>query len=126
MKQNTIITIVAIIVIAIVSVIALSRKQEEVPVIQSNNTTNERSPSQESPSFNRAQVMTHSTASDCYTIVGTNVYDVTSWITKHPGGKDAILGLCGKDGTEQFSLQHGTSAKAQAALASFLIGTINN
>lgn len=74
--------------------------------------------------FTVADVATHNNASDCYTIVGDKVYGLTDWINKHPGGADAILSLCGNDGTAAFTRQHGSSGKAQAALASFLVGDL--
>lgn len=74
--------------------------------------------------FTVADVSAHADQSSCYVTVGGSVYDLTSWIAEHPGGSQAILGLCGTDGTAPFSAQHGSSAKAQAALASFKIGAI--
>ncbi len=74
--------------------------------------------------FTMADVAAHADTSSCYTAVGGNVYDLTDWISKHPGGEDAILGLCGKDGTEAFTKQHGSSEKAKKALASFLLGSL--
>lgn len=74
--------------------------------------------------FTMADVAAHASASSCYTSVEGSVYDLSDWIGKHPGGKDAILGLCGKDGTAAFTKQHGSSEKAKKALASFLLGTL--
>lgn len=74
--------------------------------------------------FTLAQVATHDSLSSCYTIVGGQVFDLTSWVSKHPGGEKAILGLCGEDGTEDFTEQHGSSEKAQKVLRSFFIGVI--
>ncbi len=74
--------------------------------------------------FTMADVAAHTSTSSCYTVVEGNVYDLTNWISKHPGGKDAILGLCGKDGTVAFTKQHGSSEKAKKALASFLLGSL--
>ncbi len=71
-------------------------------------------------------VATHNNAASCWTIIGSNVYDVTSWISKHPGGRAAILATCGIDATAAFTRQHGSSAKAQAALATFLIGSLSS
>ncbi|MCX7589544.1 MAG: cytochrome b5 domain-containing protein, partial [Patescibacteria group bacterium] len=49
----------------------------------------------------------HNTKESCWSVIRENVYDLTSWITKHPGGEKAILNLCGKDGTSLFEKQHG-------------------
>lgn len=44
-----------------------------------------------------AEVAKHNTETDCYAIVGDNVYNLTEWVNQHPGGPEAILGTCGKD-----------------------------
>lgn len=33
----------------------------------------------------------HNVASDCWLAVRGKVYDVTSWVPKHPGGEDTIV-----------------------------------
>lgn len=78
----------------------------------------------EAKTITRADVAIHNSAQSCYVIIGAKVYDVTTWISKHPGGPEKILGLCGTDGTATFSRQHGSNAKAQAALASFYIAPL--
>jgi cytochrome b involved in lipid metabolism len=74
--------------------------------------------------FTMAQVAEHNTAASCYVVVGTGVYDVTEWIAKHPGGPEAIKGLCGIDGTEKFTKQHGSFQQAKDTLAGYLIGDL--
>jgi cytochrome b involved in lipid metabolism len=71
-----------------------------------------------------AQVSTHTSASDCWSIVNGGVYNLTSWISSHPGGESAILGMCGEDSSSTFNSIHGSSSKANAALASYKIGTL--
>ena len=53
-------------------------------------------------SFTATEVMQHNTADDCWTIIGGNVYDLTSFISQHPGG-DEILRACGQDGSSLFN-----------------------
>lgn len=74
--------------------------------------------------YTLAQVTTHASAESCWVAMSGGVYDVTAWIDRHPGGRAAILGICGTDATEQFTRQHGSNAKAQAALAQFRIGIL--
>lgn len=52
--------------------------------------------------YSLSQVETHNNEQSCWTIVNNNVYDLTSWISEHPGGARAILSLCGVDGTKSF------------------------
>lgn len=73
--------------------------------------------------YTLADVAKHSKASDCWTIVRANVYDLTSWISKHPGGSQAIINQCGKDATAAFESQHGGQPKPKDILAGFEIGT---
>ncbi len=88
--------------------------------VQETNTVTET----KKAGFTAADVAMHNSASDCYTIVGDKVYGLTDWISKHPGGEGAILGLCGKDGTQAFTQQHGSSQKAQSVLQSYLVGNL--
>lgn len=74
--------------------------------------------------YTMADVAVHSTKTSCWTVVNGSVYDVTSWISQHPGGAQAIVQLCGKDGTAKFTGQHGGQSQPESALASFKIGTI--
>jgi cytochrome b involved in lipid metabolism len=76
-----------------------------------------------SPSFSQAQVAEHNSASSCYTIISGSVYDLTMWVNMHPGGKAAILSLCGIDGTQKFMAQHHGAQKQMDILARFKIGT---
>lgn len=47
------------------------------------------------------------TALHCYTVINNNVYDLSGVFASHPGGAQAILFLCGMDGTSGFEAQHG-------------------
>jgi len=74
--------------------------------------------------YTMAEVSAHADATSCWTVINGSVYDLTAWITKHPGGKKAILGLCGKDGTQAFMGQHGGQEDPERELASFRIGAL--
>lgn len=71
-----------------------------------------------------AEVAMHNSKASCYTTIDGSVYDVTSWIDQHPGGADAILSLCGKDGTAAFADQHGGQRRPANELAGFKIGEL--
>jgi uncharacterized membrane protein/predicted heme/steroid binding protein len=75
-------------------------------------------------SYTMADVAKHASASSCWTAIDGKVYDVTNWITRHPGGQRAILGLCGKDGSSAFNAQHGGQGRPAAELKQFLVGTL--
>jgi cytochrome b involved in lipid metabolism len=74
--------------------------------------------------FTLAQVATHNTEADCYSAINGQVYDLTAWINKHPGGDRAILSICGKDGSAAFDGQHGGQKKPEQILAGFEVGTL--
>ncbi|MFA6523172.1 MAG: cytochrome b5-like heme/steroid binding domain-containing protein [Candidatus Peribacteraceae bacterium] len=76
------------------------------------------------PVLTMEDVAKHASAQDCYTVVGDNVYDVSAFTSKHPGGPDKIIALCGKDGTDPFTRKHGTFQKAIDTLATLRIGTL--
>lgn len=69
-----------------------------------------------------AEVASHNSRESCWSTINGNVYDLTSWIPKHPGGEGAILGLCGKDGSSKYNRQHGGDARKLTILSGFKIG----
>lgn len=94
---------------------------------ESTRSTAPSSPTASSPaggSYTLTDVAAHASASSCWTAINGKVYDVTAWISQHPGGQRAILGLCGKDGSAAFNGQHGGQGRPAAELRQFLIGTL--
>ncbi len=75
-------------------------------------------------SYTLSEVKLHNTKASCWTAVNGSVYDVTSWISRHPGGAQAITSLCGIDGSSAFNGQHGGQARSASELASFKIGVL--
>lgn len=71
-----------------------------------------------------ADVQKHNVQSDCWSAIGGDVYDLTSWVTRHPGGERAILSLCGTDGTSAFNDQHGDSRRPKSTLVLLKIGSL--
>lgn len=74
--------------------------------------------------FTAAQVAQNSDATSCWASVDGSVYDLTEWISEHPGGSREIEALCGTDATAAFQRQHGSNAEAQRELAGFKIGEL--
>jgi cytochrome b involved in lipid metabolism len=71
-----------------------------------------------------AEVLKHNSASDCWSVVNGNVYDLTSYVSQHKGGEAVIKAICGKDGTKSFSGQHAGEAKPKTDLSSLLVGPL--
>ncbi len=79
-------------------------------------------------SLTASEVAKHSTTQDCWTIVSGKVYNVTSYINSHPGGSQAVISICGVDGTVAFQTKGGGGSHSQNAvniLSSFYVGDIN-
>lgn len=72
------------------------------------------------------EVAEHATKDDCWTVIDGVVYDLTKFVSAHPGGDDKIIGLCGKDGTDDFNGQHGSDDQAKGRLKDFEIGVLSN
>ncbi len=77
-----------------------------------------------SGTYSMFDVSAHNSASSCWTAIAGGVYDLTDWIGQHPGGSQAILSLCGIDGTAAFDAQHGGQKQPENELASLKIGTL--
>jgi uncharacterized membrane protein len=72
--------------------------------------------------YTAADLAKHSSKSSCWSAVGGNVYDLTTWIAKHPGGQSVIAGMCGRDATSAFNGQHAGASKPANFLAQYKIG----
>ena len=79
---------------------------------------------QPSKKYTPSQVAKHKTATDCWSIVGKGVYNLTSYVNKHPGGASKITAICGKNGTSAFNGQHSGASKPASVLKSYKIGTV--
>lgn len=74
--------------------------------------------------YTPSDVAKHASRSSCWTIVGTGVYDITTFIGRHPGGPSAALALCGRNGTAMFRNQHGGAGGPASVLAGYRIGKL--
>lgn len=73
--------------------------------------------------FTLTAIATHNSKTSCYTSISGTVYDLTPFINDHPGG-DAMLVLCGKEGTALFNAQHEGNPKTIRSLSPLKIGTL--
>ncbi len=123
MKKEFIIScIIAIILIALVLV---SNKP-------SSNTT-KTTPITTAPtrgeiaSITRSEVAKHNSASDCWIIINKNVYNVTLYLSKHPGGSSEVIKTCGTDATKDYNEikgGRGHSSSADNDLSSLFVGAV--
>lgn len=78
-------------------------------------------------SFTVDEVAVHNTLSSCWIIVDQKVYDVTSYVSAHPGGSKTIADTCGKEATDAYNTRGGTgrhSGNTNAMLADYFVGNI--
>lgn len=74
--------------------------------------------------FSLTEVALHATADDCWSVVNGNVYELTEWISGHPGGSSAIESMCGIDASTMFNNQHNGQDAPEESLAIFQIGIV--
>ena len=76
--------------------------------------------------YTLASISSHNSKTSCWTAVNGEVYDITAYVPRHPGGEKQILTVCGKDGSSLFEDQHGGDSKPNKVLASYRIGPLSN
>jgi cytochrome b involved in lipid metabolism len=75
-------------------------------------------------SYTMEDVKKKNTSAACWTVIDGNIYDLTKWIPAHRGGPQAIIFLCGKDGTSAFKVQHEGASTPMSALANYFLGPL--
>ncbi len=70
------------------------------------------------------KVRQNNSASSCWSIINGNVYDLTKWINSHPGGRSAITGICGRDGSSTFNGKHRGDGGPASILSGYLLGPL--
>ncbi|RFU24454.1 hypothetical protein B7463_g11886, partial [Scytalidium lignicola] len=73
--------------------------------------------------FTNAEVASHFTKDDLYMVIHNTVYDLTSYLSAHPGGENILLDLAGQDATEAFE-DIGHSAEARKELKELEVGKL--
>ena len=81
-------------------------------------------PSATQAGYTMADVKKANTRAKCWSAIDGNVYDLTSWISSHPGGASAITFLCGTDGSNAFKAQHEGQGKPSMRLSQYLLGPL--
>ena len=76
------------------------------------------------PTIPTKEVASRNTKASCYVTLGTNVYDITSFLDDHPGGADLILEYGGKDVTDIMGdeISHLHTEAAYDILRDHLVG----
>ena len=90
------------------------------------STTPSVTPSPTQAGYSMADVKKANTRAKCWSAIDGNVYDLTAWISAHPGGASAITFLCGIDGSNAFKAQHENQARPAINLTKYLLGPLTS
>ena len=90
------------------------------------STTPSVTPSPTQAGYTMADVKKANTRAKCWSAIDGNVYDLTAWISAHPGGASAITFLCGIDGSNAFKAQHENQARPAMNLTKYLLGPLTS
>ncbi|PWW72563.1 hypothetical protein C7212DRAFT_359964 [Tuber magnatum] len=71
------------------------------------------------------EVAKHNTSSSCWVIIHNTVYDVTDFLSSHPGGTKAILSLAGQDATEEYDPIHPPGTLEESLEGSQILGPVD-
>lgn len=140
MKKSTGI-IIGIVVLALVGVAAfafinkadttatqaINTNQQPATTTSTQQTTSTATSATGTKTYTLADISSHNSRSSCWMAIDGSVYDVTSFISSHPGGSQILRG-CGIDATTLFNTKGGRgephSSRAQAILKTLYIGQL--
>lgn len=70
-------------------------------------------------------VAKHTSPESCWVVLYGNVYDVTNFLSEHPGGSKIILKLAGKDATEEYDPIHPPGTIEENLAPEAKLGRVN-
>ncbi|XP_076283687.1 cytochrome b5 isoform X3 [Lasioglossum baleicum] len=86
------------------------------------NTTSDAAPPQ---IYTRAEVAKHVSADDLWVVIHRKVYNLSSFLLKHPGGGEILIEVAGEDVTESFE-DLGHSSYARKMMVDYEIGEVED
>lgn len=122
--KKTVSIAIAVIVLAVIGYAVMNRQNSKTESENTTTTPPAATPPASASVYTMAQVQAANSKQKCWTVVDGKVYDLTSFVSEHPGGEARILSLCGKDGTQAFSNQHGDQPRPNNELSGLQIGTL--
>ncbi|KAL4216979.1 hypothetical protein ACF0H5_023436 [Mactra antiquata] len=76
------------------------------------------------PSIPWSEIQKHTTKEDKWIVINGQVYDVTNWSYKHPGGSRLISHYAGQDATEAFGAFHNDEVQLKKYLKTLHVGSV--
>lgn len=105
--------------LAAVKTISPIGNQSPNPVTKTIST-----PPFDTPKYTWKQVAQHNTQDDMWVTIDDKVYDVTSWVDKHPGGIEMLRLVAGRDITVAFDNYHPFTKKHYAVLPKYYVADL--
>lgn len=134
MNSKSIIIVAAVILVLILVPFSIfflgsGASGESTASISSSKSVTSSKSASVSKGLTLSEVSKHNTENDCYMIVNSKVYDVTTYLPVHPGGASRIIQYCGKDGTAAFDTKGGEGQHSNRAgndLSGLYVGDLAN
>ena len=76
--------------------------------------------------YSMANIAKNDSTSSCWAAISGKAYDLTDWISEHPGGPGAIVSICGTDATSVFQGKHGGQSGPASSLSAYLLGDVDS
>jgi cytochrome b involved in lipid metabolism len=76
--------------------------------------------------YSMANIAKNDSTSSCWAAISGKAYDLTAWISRHPGGAGAIVSICGTDATSVFQGKHGGQSGPASSLSAYLLGDVDS
>jgi len=76
--------------------------------------------------YSMANIAKNNSTSSCWAAISGKAYDLTAWISRHPGGAGAIVSICGTDATSVFQGRHGGQSGPASSLSAYLLGDVGS
>lgn len=99
-------------------------RPSDAPMSQEPGPGDDTPPADGAQTLTMAEVAEHNTPESCWTAIDGVVYDLTDWVSQHPGGPANIAKLCGRDGTQMFNNQHSGDDEPHEEREQFVIGEL--
>ncbi|KAF8607793.1 putative cytochrome b2, mitochondrial precursor [Ceratobasidium sp. AG-I] len=71
------------------------------------------------------EVAKHNTPTSCWIVVSGKIYDVTEFLSEHPGGSAILLKYAGRDATAAYEVAHGPEMIEEGLPASKKMGPVD-
>lgn len=111
-KQELILGVASLAIIMILLIFYVFQYSQQASQLSNISTTNTISTD---ILLNQSEISKHNQSQDCWIIIENKVYDVTKFLSRHPGGSGFISPYCGQDATTPFLTQGGRGKHSQTA-----------